>query len=108
MKGFTISVNDKEEISGALAEGTTGVIISSKDGKLSVLLDSLDKTGMVSYIWYSSDLAVGDKLKITYQDIKHEIMPESILDYKNQEDLDRIALERYFQLQEELKGEGLI
>ncbi|GHE37095.1 hypothetical protein [Sphingobacterium griseoflavum] len=108
MKGFKLSINDHKAIMGGIQDGSTGVIVSHKDGKLQVFFNSMDKTGMLSYTWCADNLSFEDKLKISYQNIYEELSPIDVLDYTNQEEMDSVALESYYQLRDELMEEGLI
>jgi|SRR5690606_170765 len=107
MKGFKLLTGDKE-ITGGIHAGITGIIITHKENISQILFNSLDDSGMLSYTWYSSNLVYGDKLTISYQHISKCSNPIQTLDYSNQEQMDKLALENYYRLREELKEEGVI
>ena len=107
MKGFTLQVNG-ECISGSIEDGITGVLVTYKEGLFRVCFSSLDKSGMLSYTWYASDLKIGDCLKICFEDITRCSEARQIRDYNNREALNKESLETYRQLKEELIEAGLI
>lgn len=108
MRGFKVVLNNEHEFLGGIPEGITSVILSSKNGIIELFFGSSDKTGMISYTWASFTLSVGDKLKIIFQDVDGKFNPVNIIDYTNEDDVNKIELESYHRLQKELRDEGLI
>lgn len=107
MKGFKL-LTDGKEITGAIQAGITGVMITNKENNLHILFNSLDDTGMLSYTWHSSNLEQGNKVTISYQDVTRRSNPVETLDYNNQEQMDKLALESYYRLREELINEDIL
>lgn len=107
MKGFELLVNGCQ-IRGGIHKGVTGVIITYKDNACSILFSSLSDAGMFSQTWYSSNLALDDKIIILCKEIDNPSEPESILDYNDKELLNKLQLETYYKMRDELIKEGLI
>lgn len=108
MKGYQVLINNSQKISGGIHEGSTMVLITFRDGLFRVNFSSIDQTGMIAYTWYVADLKLGDKLDITYQEIIEDINPAQVVDYNNQEEMDRMALEGYYKMKAELIKEGIL
>jgi hypothetical protein len=104
MRGFILQVNE-ECISGAIDEGLTSIIITCKENRCRLCFSSLDKSGMLSYTWYATDMKTGDGLNIFYMDNIRASEAKEIRDYnKSLED----SLDLYMRLRKELTEEGLI
>jgi hypothetical protein len=108
MKGFTLRVNN-ECISGALDEGITGITVTYREGRCHAYFGSMDKSGMLSYTWYTADMEKGDCLNICFEDIITVSEARETRDYnKSQEEREKESLELYRKLKKELQEEGLI
>jgi hypothetical protein len=108
MKGFTLRVND-ECISGAIDEGITGIIVTYREGRCHANFGSMDKSGMLSYTWYTADMEKGDCLNICFEDIITVSEARETRDYnKSQEEREKESVELYRKLKKELIEEGLI
>ena len=107
MKGFELNINDNI-ISGGIENGLTGIVISCRENKCQLDFSSLDHTGMISSIWYSSILKLGDKIMIKAVEINHASAPAEIRDYKDKELMNKIDLDSYYRMRKELVSEGLI
>src|SRR6218665_93595 len=106
MKGFELTVNEKK-IKGAIKEGSTCVILTHRDNEYNIYFGSLDNAGMLSYIWYSSKPEDDAKFTISVEDIGETSEPAVIMDYSNKEQLNKLSLEYYYKLRDELaKEEG--
>ena len=103
MKGFEITING-HRVKGAVPKGITGVLISYKDRACRIFFNSLTEAGMFAQTWYSSDLVLGDKIIISYQEIDAPSPAMSIRDYKDEKEM----LESYYKMRDELIEEGLI
>lgn len=107
MKGFELIVN-KRKTSGGVTMGITGISLTYRDNACRVLFSSMDETGMFSQTWYSSELSLGDRIMISYQEIDNPSPPERIIDYHDKELVDKLTLEGYYRMRDELIKEGLI
>jgi hypothetical protein len=107
MRGFELTING-EKIEGAIGEGITSIVLSCKDNQYNINFGSMDNTGMLTYTWFSSDLKQGSKLKIVSKEVSVTLNPIDIRDYNNKEQMDKLELESYFKLRDELIKEGLI
>jgi hypothetical protein len=68
MTGFILQVDNKY-ISGAIKDGITSILLTLKEDRFRLYFGSLDKSGMLSYIWYATDSKIGDRLKISFTNI---------------------------------------
>ena len=108
MKGFTLKING-ECISGSIEDGITSVLVTYKDGLFRVFFSSLDKSGMLAYTWYASELKIGDCIRVCFEDITRLSEAREIRNYnKMLEQSQKETLETYRTLKEELIEEGLI
>lgn len=107
MKGFELLVNGCQ-IRGGIRTGITGVSITYKHNACRILFNSLSDAGMFSQTWYSSNLTLGDKVIISYQEIDNPSQPERNLDYNDKELLNKLELENYYRIRDELMKEGVI
>lgn len=107
MRGFKLKIHGKE-ISGAIEVGITNIVLSCKENQFHLTFSSLDETGMISQVWYSSYLELGDRLSIIFDDTYGVSQPMEVRDYTNKDAMDRLLLQSYHRLREELVNEGLI
>lgn len=106
MTGFKLQIDNKY-ISGAIEEGITSILLTLKEDQFRLHFGSLDKSGMLSYIWYAADLNIGDCLKISFTDIISTSKPQKVVNY-NLLDGDKLELDYYHRLKKELIEEGLL
>jgi hypothetical protein len=106
MTGFILQVDNKY-ISGAIKEGITSILLTLKEDRFKLYFGSLDKSGMHSYIWYATDLKIGDRLKISFTNIISLSKPQEVVNY-NSLDEDKLDLDYYHRLKKELIQEGLL
>lgn len=107
MRGFELSIKGKK-IEGAINEGITIIVLTCRDDQYSIHFSSMDNTGMMAYTWFSSDLEQGTQLTIAAKEVANTLVPVDFVDYNNREQLDKLQLESYFRLRDELITEGLI
>jgi hypothetical protein len=107
MKGFTLHVGE-ERISGTIAEGITGIIVTYREDQCRIDFSSLDKGGIRAYTWYAADMKEGDCLDIFFEDVT-SVSEAKIRDYnKSPDESMQESLELYRKLKKELIEEGLI
>ena len=107
MKGFELTVNEKK-IKGAIKGGITDVLLTCRDNQYYICFGSMDDTGMLSYTWYSSNPEDGAKFTVSVEDIAETSEPAVIMDYGNKEQSNKLSLESYYKLRDELIKEGVI
>jgi hypothetical protein len=107
MKGFTLYINEKH-VSGAIDEGITSILITCKENRCHVNFGSLDKSGLLSYTWYASDMETGDCLNICFEDIMNVSEVQEMRDYNKSFDAQKESLEFYRKLKKELIEEGIL
>jgi coenzyme F420-reducing hydrogenase delta subunit len=109
MRGFVLRINEKC-ISGAIEEGITSVIVTWKENRCHIHFGSMSKNGMVSYIWYVSDMKISDCFNVDFKEINDVSEAEGIRNYNKLQDVNeqKNDLELYFKLKKELIGEGMI
>ena len=107
MKGFELDING-ENVKGAISEGITSIILTCKDDQYNINFSSLDNTGMLAYTWLFSELEQGSKLKISISEISETLEPTSVTDYANKDQIDKLELESYYRMRDDLIKEGLI
>lgn len=78
------------------------------DDTFNVFFNSLDATGMNSYTWFPSNLKVGAPIVVSLQEIKETSHSQSVTNYNDQVQLDKLELESYYKMRRELIEEGLI
>jgi hypothetical protein len=104
MTGFILQIDNKY-ISGAIEEGITSILLTLKEDQFRLHFGSLDKSGMLSYTWYATDLNIGDCLKISFTNIISLSKPQEVVNY-NLLDEDKLDLDYYHRLKKELIEEG--
>lgn len=68
----------------------------------------MDDIGKISDAWYTGNLTVSDEIKIKYQEISEAINPVQVVDYNNQEEINKMALDYYYSIRDELINEGIL
>lgn len=108
MKGFSLKIDNKT-IHAALESGSSGIIISNKEGDYNISLHGMDDKG-VYYVWYKKNLSVGDSMSIKHEIIEQSMVSEPIFirDVNDEDAENKLLLDAYHKLKQELLDEGLI
>lgn len=108
MNGFSLKHNN-EAICAALETGSIGIVISNKDGEFSISFNGMDSQG-IYYEWYNQKICTNDSITVKYEHINESTVsqPISIRDMNNKKVEDKLLLNSYFKLKQELLDEGLI
>lgn len=108
MKGFILEIG-KDTIYAALESGSVGIIISNKDGNYNISLNGMDDQG-IFYVWYNKNLSIGDSMTLKYEIIEQIMVskPSFIRDVRDEESENKLLLDSYYKLKQELLDEGLI
>ena len=106
MTGFILQIDNKY-ISGAIEEGITSILLTFKEDRFRLHFGSLDKSGMISYVWQATDLEIGDHLIINFTNVDSSSKAQKFVDY-NLLDADKLSRDYYHRLKKELIEEGLL
>lgn len=107
MKIVNLQLNDKV-FRGGIEVGITSILISFKKPQYSLTFGSLDDTGMKATTWMSSDIEIGDKLIISFDDATEVSNPIDTVDYNDISKIDDFRLKSYYQLRDELIKDGIL
>jgi len=106
MKGIILNTGN-ETIYGSLNNGIFGVLISNKDGIYKLNFGGQDDDVTI-YTWYKADLKLGDSFSLCYDEIVDVSSVIKIQKDKYVAEIDKLALDSYHKLKQELIEEGLI
>lgn len=108
MKGFSLQIGD-QVVYAASENGTVGVLISNKEGELSINLNGMDSEG-IYYSWYNKKIGVGDCFTITYNYIDEAVISKPIFvrDVADAESENKLLLTAYHELRQELLDKGIL
>ena len=104
MTGFILQIDNKI-ISGTIEEGITSILLTFKEDRFRLHFGSLDKSGMISDVWYATDLEIGDHLIINFTNVDSPSKAQEVVNY-NLLDEDKLNLDYYHRLKKELIEEG--
>lgn len=108
MKGFSLQIGDNITYA-ALETGSVGMLISNKSGEFTISLNGMDMQGTY-YEWYNHKLCIGDSITLKYDSVDESMISKPIFvrDVNDKESEDKLLLDSYDKLRQELLEEGLI
>lgn len=104
MKGFRLRINGKNISAEVRENGYIGITLTNKEGPFRICFGGIDKD-MKSFTYYASDLTLGDKLNIFFENNIQFSEPIEKEDVRllSENDILKRELELYWKLKEELK-----